>query len=193
MLLPVPYVAQVVEGACGAAALEMVCRHFGISSPPQLSYFDEVKVEQPGAPGAFGIALPTLVATARNNGLRTDWLRVSLDAPGAAIMLLRTLVESERAPLIVCQPYSTAEPRAAHFRLVVGIDHKRLYLHDPCPRTGGSYQPRRFDDFVADWKSIDGSFVSGEVIAVRGCNAGQAIRSASEEQPLIPTLWPTAA
>ena len=45
MLLPVPYAAQVVEGACGAAALEMVCRHFGISSLPQLSYFDEVKVE----------------------------------------------------------------------------------------------------------------------------------------------------
>src|SRR5262249_227068 len=151
------------------------------------------KVEQPGTPAAFGIALPTLVATARGKGLRADWLRVSLDAPGAAIMLLRTLLETERAPLIVCQRYSTAEPRAAHFRVVVGIDHKRLYGEDRCPRTGGSYQPRRFDDFIADWTSVDGSFVSGEVVAARGRSADQAIRHVSEAPPLVPTLWPTAA
>jgi hypothetical protein len=189
MLLDVPYQVQMVDGACGAAALGMTCSYYGIEPPAQTALLQQLRRPQLRQQGASGIGFGDLVAAARLRGLWIDWLRLAgtepLDAD-IALGLVRRCVETDRCPIIICQRYTAAWPRVAHYRIVVGIDRKRVFLHDPCPHTGGAFQPRRFADFIEDWKPVDGSFITGEAVVVRGPVAGHLFRDRIDHVP-----WPT--
>lgn len=170
MRLPVPYIPQQMDGSCGLASIDMIRAYYGLKPRSQQALFDNLKQPHPLHDGVMGIALPNLVALMLDEGLHADWWRASpkLEDSSSIIEVIRRHVEDFKAPILVCQRYGVNWPGLVHFRVVVGIDRKKILLHDPCPVWGGGYQPRRHRAFLEDWEAQDGSFVPYEAVTVRG-------------------------
>lgn len=125
----VPYIRQVVDGACGAAALEMACRHL----QPDLTYSQWgvfQKHRTTGAGGAPQINTDALVTAARELGFRAGWGRVSTTA-GEMLEQVRYFTESVQIPLIASQWRKESQQNLGHFRVIVDAQADAMTLHDP--------------------------------------------------------------
>lgn len=181
--LPVFYRQQFNDHACGAAALEMLCKYYGRATAfSQKSVFKRLSHLEPHGSGNYRISSDDLMEAARRRGLHAGWGRVSMDA-AERLQQLDYFLEQERVPLIACQKYTDDLPDLGHFRVMLAFDDKSITVHDPCPKFGGASKQWDMEKFIDYWK-YTGLNVTGGVaiwLADRPLNSPLA--------PGVPNLW----
>jgi len=163
-LLQVPYIPQINANACGAAVLEMVYKYYGLDNITQQELMDEYQELEPHGSGNFRLTTDNLVLDARKRGFESEWSRADLESLDEVTALLNFLIDN-KAPLIVCQKFTEALPLIGHFRIVVGIDNKTIYLHDPSSEIGGANLTWSVDKFLSFWQPT-GANVTGGVFVI---------------------------
>ncbi len=171
-LLPVPYISQLGPGAelhnndCGAASAVMLMRAYQKSSLTPNGFY-----------GQFNISGdPFLSVNQIKNAMNTMGLLTEFRA-GLSIPDLFNLIASGK-PSIVLIRYKTLYEagltektfQGPHFAVVVGLDPKYVYLHDPLytdPAIGEAH-PYPIDTFWQAWKDVaaDPSFPNPERSAI---------------------------
>jgi hypothetical protein len=130
-LLNVPYVKQFHTDACGAAALEMVCRFL---RPSKLSKFNQKKTfksfqETTPESSRLRIKPEGVVEAARRRGLTGGWGRASPTLSDSKTQL-SYFTDTLGIPLIACQRFDDKEP-FGHYRVIIGVEHSNVIFHDP--------------------------------------------------------------
>ncbi len=175
-ILQVPYREQFLPEACGAAAFEMVFRHFRSSSFSQRKFYN--KYAQPHGSGNYRITSKDIVAEATNTNFNADWGRMNPD-PAEMARQIGHFVCTEHIPIIACQKYTDQEPHLGHFRVIIGIDGDQVTLHDPCKRTGGKGVQWPISKLRDYWKPTGENVTGGVTIWI----ADDAVQN-----PLAPNL-----
>lgn len=158
ILLPVPYVSQLGAGAsahqndCGAASSVMLLRAYqNIQMTPDDFY---VKFGIPGD--------PYLSVTQMRNAMSSLGLLADFKA-GLTLADLFTFLAASK-PVIVLIRYKVLEEagltekkfEGPHFAVVVGIDTRNIYLHDPLftNPADGDARPYPLDIFYRAWTEV---------------------------------------
>src|ERR1700738_2715690 len=121
--LGVPYIRQFVDGACGAAVLEMVCRFYGATDIDQKEIFNRLQELEPHNTGNFRISTDELVKQANAKGFPADWFRVKWLDQNAVLAVIDEHC-AINVPLIACQRYEPPQPQLGHFRVITGRNKK---------------------------------------------------------------------
>ena len=171
-LLPVPYVSQLGTDAemhsndCGAASAIMLLRAYQKSSLTPDDFYAQFNI-----PGDPFLSVAQLQNAMRTMGLLTDF------RSGLSISDLFNLLASGK-PAIVLVRYKvlyeaglTEKPfQGPHFAVVVGLDPKFIYIHDPLytDPSMGEARPYPIDVFWKAWKEValDPSFPNPERSAI---------------------------
>jgi len=158
VLLPVPYVSQIGTQAdlhnndCGAASAIMLLRaYFNLKMTPDEFY---IKFGIPGDPYLSVVQLRNAMGSL---GLLTDYrasltmqdLFAALAAGKPPLVLLRYKVLQEAV-------LTEKQFEGPHFAVVVGLDIKNIYLHDPLytnPDVGNAHA-YPLDIFWKAWKDV---------------------------------------
>ena len=167
-LLPVPYVSQLSEGAeahsndCGAACAVMLMRAYQKSSITPNEFYTQFNI--PGDPYLSAIQIRNALGSV---GILSDF-RAGLSIPD-----LFNLMASGK-PVIVLVRYKVLFEaglteksfQGPHFAVVVGVDPKYIYIHDPLytdPLVGEAH-PYPLETFWQAWKEVaaDPSFPNPE-------------------------------
>jgi hypothetical protein len=171
-LLPVPYVSQFGEGAdvhkkdCGAACAVMLFRAYqNIEMTPD-EFYTHFNIQGD----------PYLSATQIQNALRSMGLLTEFHS-GLSIQDLFVLLASSK-PTVVLLRYKVffeaglteKSFQGPHFSVVVGMDPKYIYIHDPLytnPAAGEAH-PYPIELFWQAWKEValDSSFPNPECSAI---------------------------
>ena len=64
-------------------------------------------------------------------------------------------------PIIVCQQYTKEQSIIGHFRIVVGIGNKYIYLHDPDRNFGGKNIRWTHEKFFNYWQATGMNVTGG--------------------------------
>jgi ABC-type bacteriocin/lantibiotic exporter with double-glycine peptidase domain len=135
MVSGVPFVRQRSERDCGAAAIAMVLRYWG------------VPVDAENVMSAHPLA--------RERGLRAGELRELARAHGLDAFVvkgepadLRTEIERRR-PLIVGLARSASGTAIGHYEVVIGLDHARRRVLTLDPAAG--WRESTLEEFAAEW------------------------------------------
>ena len=166
MELAVPYIVQESQGACGAAALQMIYRYFDVEISSQAAMMDQYKKLEPHGSGKFCISTDNLIVDAKSRGLEARWDRIPVDDEVAAFALLKGFLDQE-IPIIVCQQFSQELPLIGHFRVVVGYEDNILIAHDPHPIIGGASQHWSVEDFCRMWKATGENVTGGVYVIIK--------------------------
>jgi len=161
--LPVPFVNQINETACAAAVLEMVYSFLGLKEIFQEDIFN--KYATLATHGNIEITVENMVEDANSRGLISKWNRVNYNNVEESIFELNKLVKKKEIPIIVCQQY-TKGSIPGHFRVVINIDKKFVYYHDPCKKYGGKNLKMRHKDFIDYWQPTGGSVTGGVYVLI---------------------------
>jgi len=164
--LKVPYIKQINENACGAAALEMVYSYYNYKNFSQKDLMIKHQELEPHGSGNFRLSTDNLVLNARQNGFNTILARAIWRSIPEVIALIEFAVDSG-VPLIVCQKFTVEQPLIGHFRIVVGIDNDSIYLHDPSIDSGGENLKWPIDKFIDFWKPTGDNVTGGIFIFIK--------------------------
>lgn len=171
-LLPVPYVSQLGTGAdahandCGAASAVMLMRAYQKSTMTPDHFYTQFNI--PGDP----FLSVTQIRNALNSlGIPTEF-RAGMSVPDLfnlmasgkpAIVLIRYKVLFEAG-------LTEKSFQGPHFAVVVGLDPKYIYIHDPLYSNplAGEAHPYPLDTFWQAWKEVatDPSFPNPERSAI---------------------------
>ncbi len=171
-LLPVPYVSQLGEGAeahsndCGAASAVMLMRAYQKSSMTPNDFYTQFNISGDPFLSVTQIqrALSTMgVPTEFRAGLSIQDLFNMMASGKPAIVLLRYKVLYEAG-------LTEKSFQGPHFAVVVGVDPKYIYIHDPLytdPLVGEAHA-YPLDTFWQAWKEVaaDPSFPNPERSAI---------------------------
>ena len=102
---------------------------------------------------------------ARSKGFKTGWARANWSNPLDSISLLQLLTDAG-IPVIVCQKFTEEQPLIGHFRIVLGVDKEKIYLHDPNPEIGGPNIEWAIEKFIDFWKPTGDNVTGGILIFV---------------------------
>lgn len=138
--LPVPHYKQGAEGRCLPACARMVLAYLG-------RHLAEEQVAKALRSSPFGTPAP--------NVRYRESFGVSVTFDQASLTRLRNWLQ-ERIPCIVFVqagdlPYSASE--GFHAVVVVGVDERAAYLHDPASDTAPHIVP--LDHFLLAWSEFD--------------------------------------
>ena len=128
--LSVPYCKQINNSACGAACLEMIYKYYELNNISQEEIFNKYKKTDPHNTKGVNILTKDLVLDAQSRGFLSEIVRADFTDTKNSIALLKQFLIDD-IPLIVCLQYSLKLPLLGHFRVVIGIDEKNIYFHDP--------------------------------------------------------------
>ena len=131
----VPFVAQRSERDCGAAAMAMVLRYWGVPADA-----DGLSAAVPAARGR-GLKASELQELARARGL--DAFVVKGEPAD-----LRTEIERRR-PLIVGLAQHAGGETVGHYEVVIGFDHARRLILTLDPAAG--WRESSLQDFAVEW------------------------------------------
>ncbi|MEK9131919.1 MAG: C39 family peptidase [Patescibacteria group bacterium] len=163
--LQVPYRKQFNNNACGPAVLEMVYEYYGYTNISQEEILNQYKELEPHGSGNLRMITSSLIQDARKRGLSAGWARVNYSSLSDSIVVLKILIENSRIPIIVCQKFSDQQPQIGHFRIVIGVDEKYVYLNDPHPTLGGQDIQWSIEKFMDFWQPT-GENVTGGVFCI---------------------------
>jgi ABC-type bacteriocin/lantibiotic exporter with double-glycine peptidase domain len=163
--LTVPFVEQISNCACGAAALEMVVRYY---RPSKLTKFSQAKMirlrseHEPLGTGNYRITTDNIVSQAHGHGFGADWGRVS---PVQEVLTKQVthFVDKLRMPLIACQR-SNHDYMLGHFRVIIGAEKTGVIIHDPDEGRGGARQVWTWDKLLDHWKQTGPNVTGGVAI-----------------------------
>jgi len=112
------------ERRCGAAALCMVLRDFGVEVS-QEEIWDEIKTPVPNKPGEFRIETYRLAAFARKRGVEAIVGRLR-----QPLVFLESL-RCERGYRFILNHRVRADSSLGHFTVFVKVESDAIFLHDP--------------------------------------------------------------
>jgi hypothetical protein len=172
----IPFEPQQATGTCGAAALCMVYRSFGLACT-QSEIWE--RIARPGLCHALRTNTRQLAADALGRGLAALILKAK--DPWRALEL-----SVSRGIRVILNQRSTASSQTGHYSLLVGLDDKNVVLHDPY---SGPFRQLTRHEFLALWRSTFGpSEVTGQVLvafdnmqasgltcALCGCKARESV------------------
>jgi len=164
-MLDVPYIAQIYENACGAAALEMVYRYLKPSAPVvsfQKDVYNQYREVEPMGTGNYRIKTDDIVKAAQDLGLYAGWGRVSRNKD-SRVKQLRFFVEDMKLPIIACQSVKEND-LLGHFRVILEIDHKWGVLHDPSHEGNGRCLRWRHEKITRLWARTGDNVTGGVAI-----------------------------
>jgi hypothetical protein len=102
-----------------------------------------------------------LVHDARTRGFNSGWARVNYSSAEDSVGLLKVLVKGKKIPVIVCQKFTETQPLIGHFRIVLGMDKKNVYLHDPSIEIGGANISWPINKFMDFWQPTGANVTGG--------------------------------
>jgi hypothetical protein len=192
-LLPVPYVSQLGSAAdahsndCGATSAVMLMRAYQKSSMTPNEFYEQFNI--------YGD--PFLSVTQIQNALRTMGVMTEFRA-GLTVPDLFNLMASAKPAIVVIRYKVLYEAgltensfQGPHFAIVVGLDPKYIYLHDPLytdPFVGEAHA-YPIDTFWQAWKEAgaDPSFPNPERSAIIP-TAGIGFKVSRKVKVNIPSL-----
>lgn len=158
-ILPVPYVSQLEAGAtthnndCGAACGTMLLHAYGLAPQITVDQFYDLT----GTVGDAYLSVGQIQNVLQNHGLRTEW------RTGLALNDILTYMAADK-PMMVLFKYGVLVNakltekkgfKGPHFALVVGLDAKNLYIHDPYyTATGGEARAYPIPVFMEAWEAV---------------------------------------
>lgn len=165
--LDVPFIMQNHPNSCGAAALEMIYKYFGIQGIDQSSIMLQYQELEPHGTGNLRITTDALIADATSRGLTSQWMRAPFRDTEKSLKLLRILVKELEIPVIVCQKYDDdfRNRQIGHFRVVIGIDDRFIYLNDPDMHSGSKNAQWPISKFMEYWQPT-GENVTGGIFCM---------------------------
>lgn len=163
--LEVPYISQIDINTCGAAALEMVYQYYGLQEFSQQELMDKYKELESHGSGNFQLTTDTLIFDARSKGFNAGWIRANWVNPTDSVSLLRMIINADIPP-IVCQTFTNSQPLIGHFRVVLGIDESKVYLHDPNLEIGGENIEWSLEKFLYFWRQTGNNVTGGILIFI---------------------------
>jgi len=161
-ILPVPFIRQIHIDSCGAAALEMVYKYYGIENISQEEIFNGSKKHDIGN-GRFILKEETLVSDAENRDFCAQILQFTFENIKDMAETLNVSIEC-KIPLIVCQQ-SEENSVLGHYRIVIGVDKKNIYFQDPNMRKNFKYMKWPHEKFFNHWKP-NGKTVLGNTCTI---------------------------
>lgn len=161
-LIEVPYIQQNDINSCGAAALEMIYKYYGLYEISQDDIFNKYKKLEPHGSGNYYIEVEDLIADSQSRGFTAEWFRSAVDYSG--INKLKELVD-QGIPVVVCQQVSKEDSLMGHFRIVTGVDNLYVYLHDPL--RGGDGIKWYHKKFLSFWKKTGLNVTGGVTIIIK--------------------------
>lgn len=164
-ILKLDYIPQININACGAAVLEMVYKYHGLNNISQQELMEKYQEFEPHGSGNFRLTTDNLVADARSKGFNTGWIRANWSSPIDSVSLLKLLIDNGIS-IIVCQKFTNEQPLIGHFRIVLGVDKEKVYLHDPNPDIGGANVEWGIEDFIDFWKPTGDNVTGGILIFI---------------------------
>ncbi len=171
-LIPVPYVSQLGPGAdthkndCGAASAVMLLRAYTDTDMTPDQFYTDFSISGD----------PYLSVTTMRNAMAKMGLLTNFKAGLSMSDLFNTCATGK--PLIVLIRYGTLEDagltekhfEGPHFAVVVGMDTKYIYMHDPLYTnpSDGEAHPYPLDIFWKAWKDValDSQFPNPERSAI---------------------------
>jgi hypothetical protein len=192
-LLPVPYVSQLGDAAsahsndCGAASAVMLMQAYQKSTMTPDEFYTQFNISGD----------PFLSVTQIQNALRTMGITTEFRA-GLAIQDLFNLMASGKPAIVLIRYKVLFEAglteksfQGPHFAVVVGLDPKYIYIHDPLytdPFVGEAHA-YPIDTFWQAWKEVaaDPSFPNPERSAILP-TAGIGFQVSRKVKVNIPTL-----
>ena len=161
--LSIPFVYQYNKNSCGAAALEMVYKYFRLKDISQEDIFEKYKKLEPHESGNYYITVKDLILDAKSKDFHTKLYRINYSSIQSLSLLKEILDKS--VPIIVCQQYTKEKPLIGHFRVVVGINDKFVFFHDPSQKVGGENLKWSYQEFLDYWQPT-GKNVSGGIFFI---------------------------
>jgi predicted double-glycine peptidase len=149
-VLAVPLVPQTTDHTCGPAALASVLRYFGVQNAADESLLARAL----GTTAALGTEPQDLARVAEHHGVRAEYReRMTLSELAQQVRLGKPVLVlyqawSERPG----ESYATSYA-SGHYGVVVGVDHRYVYVADPWVRGARTFIPR--GEFVERWHGRD--------------------------------------
>ena len=162
IFLRVPHIKQSDEASCGAAALSMVYKYYGLSEQTEEKIWTRLKKPRNLNPNQEIIYTNDLYNDISNNGLHKIKGQAVWEEPNKILALLREFLRI-KSPLIACQRWRKNQP-FGHFRIVVGLEKDFVILNDP--EIEKETIKISLSKFIADWKNYSAEIIGGEFIAV---------------------------
>lgn len=162
--LNVPFVRQIEEHSCGAAALEMVYRYCGHTTIKQAKIFRKAVELEPHATGNFRMSNGSLIKDALDRNLYACPQVFDVSSAQAAYRGLGWFLVQNRVPVIACQQLSLQEPLLGHYRVIVGLAAHGVILHDPKSQNGS--EKWDWDNFIGHWQGTGKNVVTGGAVIV---------------------------
>lgn len=148
VMLKVPYFRQETDDTCAPACLRMALA-FRFGNPPNP---EAPLAKRCGCLPGLGSLVDDVFRTARRHKLPARWLdnahiesEVEAALKGGYPVLAN--VQLRLLPYYL-QPQP---PRAWHSVLIVGMDGRAVFVHDPDPYRGGPHRQINRPDFFAGW------------------------------------------
>ena len=168
-VLPVPFVSQIAPGAlehnndCGAATTLMVLKAYGVGDVTVDKIYNEI---QPAGDTAlmFGgmqrVLLARKIASEYNSYVRLGnaYEVLSGNRPAIALIHYGALVDAHLTERVTF--------RGAHFVVMIGLDIKNVYIHDPYSVTKGNCLEVPINIFKQAWSqcSLDNNNINSYII-----------------------------
>lgn len=157
--LSVPFVYQYNSNACGAAALEIIYKYFGLTNISQEEIFEKYKKLEPHGSGNYYISTGDLISDAKSRDFYAEKYQLNYNSI-ENISLLKEILQQE-LPIIVCQQYTKEKRLIGHFRVIIGIDNEYVYFHDPSPKIGGENLKQSYREFFDYWQPTGKNVIGG--------------------------------
>lgn len=163
--LEVPYISQININACGAAVLGMVYQYYGLQNISQQELMDKYQELEPHNSGNFRLSVDNLILDARSKGFNAGWIRANWGDVTESISLLRMLLNAG-VPVIVCQTFTNEQALIGHFRIVLGVDKEKIYMHDPSSEIGGANIEWPIEKFLYSWRQTGNNVTGGVLVFI---------------------------
>lgn len=144
-------------------------------------FYKKYRIHDAHKTGQFHINAEKLVDAARDRGLHSALGRVSTEMAILQQQVAWFILEAE-VPLIICQSQN-AESLLGHFRVVVGLNPLGPLIHDPCPKSGGSYLQFGWEQLYEDWRTRNSNVTGGVALWFHNSPIDDKLA------PLTPNFW----
>ncbi len=158
-ILNVPHIKQINVNSCGAAVLAMIYQFWGIKDT-QEDIWKRLQERREIAKGLM-IKVNKIIEDAKSKNLRWFVGNALWQDRKIAFDPIEQFLQSG-IPLIVCQRVERRS-KLGHFRTVVGLDSKWIYINDPL-KTKMSIMSR--NKFLALWQKASKEIPGGLFIAI---------------------------
>lgn len=161
MNLNVKHIQQSASTSCGAAVLSMIYNHNKIIQTENMIW-SRLKKKRENVGGEY-IKTLDMAQDALKFDLTYFYGQVPLDNKNPVVKTIKEFLNLN-IPIAVCQKISEKN-QLGHFRLVVGIGNKYVYLNDPQEEKGNT--KISIQRFINLWKPAkNGEVIGGEFFTI---------------------------